>query len=40
MKCRTDLESIKETALASVQEQYKPGDTFKVSTKGLISSLN
>lgn len=33
MKCRTDLESIKETALASVQEQYKPGDTFKVSTK-------
>ncbi|MCY7863333.1 tRNA uracil 4-sulfurtransferase ThiI [Bacillus haynesii] len=33
VKCRTDLESIKETALASVQEQYKPGDTFKVSTK-------
>ncbi|MEC1232676.1 tRNA uracil 4-sulfurtransferase ThiI, partial [Bacillus paralicheniformis] len=33
VKCRTDLESIKETAFASVQEQYKPGDTFKVSTK-------
>ncbi|ASB87912.1 tRNA 4-thiouridine(8) synthase ThiI [Bacillus sonorensis] len=33
VKCPTDLHSIKETALASVKEQYKAGDTFKVSTK-------
>ncbi|QHZ48058.1 tRNA uracil 4-sulfurtransferase ThiI [Bacillus sp. NSP9.1] len=33
VKCETNLDSIKETALASVQQQYKPGDTFKVSTK-------
>ncbi|MEH6973816.1 tRNA uracil 4-sulfurtransferase ThiI [Bacillus sp. JJ675] len=33
VKCPTDLESIKETALASIEEQYKAGDTFKVSTK-------
>ncbi|MCE4148992.1 THUMP domain-containing protein, partial [Bacillus velezensis] len=33
IKCESKLEDIKKTALAAIEGEYKPGNTFKVETK-------